>query len=290
MRTDRLLALVYVLLAARLLAGSRVSAAAPDGSLLYTKYCASCHGANGRGDGPDAVIFSRPPRDLRSGFLDRYPTEELVQRIREGKPLELALDLPALRARAADVEAVVAHMKRLPAVNWKLVEPGRDLYAARCALCHGAFGKPGAALPEGVRTPRDLSDPGVQRSIDDRELVVLVRHGRQGMPALTPRLPEAAGPPLMAFVRLLSPGFTVYDTYCASCHGDDGRGVHANAPDIHPPQVVFDRAYFARRDPEELRGSVWHMIGEQQPKMPHYRWALDRAQAGAIVEYLKHGQ
>ena len=286
MRTIRLAAVAGILL----LALSRALAVAPDGSRLYAKYCANCHGANGRGDGPDAAAFSRPPRDLRAGFLDRYSTEELVQRVREGKPLELALDLPALRTRAADVEAVVAYLKRLPAINWELVEPGHDLYAARCALCHGPFGKPGAALPEGVRAPRDLSDPHVQRSLDDQELVVLVRHGRQGMPGLTPRIPEAAGPPLVAFVRLLSPGFTLYDTYCANCHGDDGRGVHPNAEAIHPPKVVFDRAYFARHDPEELRGSVWHMIGEQQPKMPHYRWAIDAAQARAIIEYLKHGQ
>ncbi len=290
MRTGRLVALVCVLLAAQLFAGGRARAAAADGNRLYRRYCANCHGADGRGDGPDAAIFSRPPRDLRSGFLNRYPTEELVQRVREGKPLELAFDLPALRARAGEVEAVVAYLKHLPAVNWKLAAPGRDLYATRCALCHGAFGKPGAAQPAGVRTPRDLSDPAVQRSLSDRELVVLVRHGREGMPALIPRVPESAGPSLVAFVRLLSPGFVIYDTYCANCHGDDGRGVHTNGRELQAPKVVFDGAYFARRDPEELRGSVWHMIGEQQPKMPHHRWALDEAQARAIIEYLKHGQ
>ena len=268
--------------------GARAHTAEPDGGHLYREYCANCHGVNGRGDGPDATIFSHPPRDLHEEFLDKYPTEDLVRRVREGKPLELALDLPALRARATEVEAVVAHLKRLPSIKWKLVESGRDLYATRCAVCHGPFGKPAAALPEGVRAPRDLSDPNVQRSVSDQELVILVRHGRQGMPALTPRIPETAGPPLVAFVRVLSPGFTLYDTFCANCHGDDGRGTQPNAEAIHSPQVVFDRAYFARRDPEALRAAVWHMIGEEQPKMPHYRWALDPTQAGAIIEYLKH--
>ena len=31
---------------------------------VYLRYCASCHGAEGRGDGPVAASLSRPPSDL----------------------------------------------------------------------------------------------------------------------------------------------------------------------------------------------------------------------------------
>lgn len=36
----------------------------PDGSALYTTYCASCHGRTGRGDGPVAEFLKVPPSDL----------------------------------------------------------------------------------------------------------------------------------------------------------------------------------------------------------------------------------
>jgi mono/diheme cytochrome c family protein len=34
------------------------------GKKLYTQYCAACHGANARGDGPAASMLKTPPADL----------------------------------------------------------------------------------------------------------------------------------------------------------------------------------------------------------------------------------
>jgi len=277
-----------------LLATTAVPAAAqarngalPDGGHLYREYCASCHGLAGRGDGPDAAIFVARPRNLREGFLQRYKTEDLVRRVREGRPLELALDLPALRAHATDVEAVVAYLRRLPTIDWRRLGRAEAAYVDRCALCHGLYGRPGAELPPGVRAPRDLSDPAFQRSIKDEELSTLVRHGRKGMPALTPRVTETDAQALTRFVRVLSPGFELYSRYCAACHGDDGRGEDGLAETLSRPSVVFDEAYFVRRDPERLRASVWHMLAEEKPVMPHYRHILNDTKARAIIEYLK---
>ncbi len=261
--------------------------AVPSGRRLYREYCSSCHGIAGKGDGPDATIFVARPRNLREGFLKRYKTDELVRRLREGQPLELALDLPALRARALEVEALVSYMKRMPEVNWELAARGQDVFLDRCVECHGTYGRPGPRLPAGVRQPPDLSDPRYQSGVSDADLVGLVRHGRKGMPALTPRVSADDAGALAAFVRLLSPGFELYATYCTVCHGEDGRGPGQLAEKIRQPTVVFDRAYFSRRDPEELRAEVWHMVREEKPAMPHFRTLLDNLQARAIVEYLK---
>jgi mono/diheme cytochrome c family protein len=35
-----------------------------SGAVLYRQYCASCHGVDGRGDGPAAAALSPPPTDL----------------------------------------------------------------------------------------------------------------------------------------------------------------------------------------------------------------------------------
>ncbi|HEY2388912.1 MAG TPA: HAD-IC family P-type ATPase [Candidatus Binatia bacterium] len=54
-----------MLVVAALLAGTVARAAEPvSGELLYRRYCASCHGIDGRGDGPVAPVLTIPPTDL----------------------------------------------------------------------------------------------------------------------------------------------------------------------------------------------------------------------------------
>jgi mono/diheme cytochrome c family protein len=56
---------VIYCLAAVLAAPHRYAHAAEDtGAALYRRYCASCHGTTGRGDGPVASSLSNPPTDL----------------------------------------------------------------------------------------------------------------------------------------------------------------------------------------------------------------------------------
>ena len=259
----------------------------PDGATLYGVHCERCHGVTGRGDGPDAPVFTTPPRNLRDGVLGRYSTEDLARRVRTGAPLELALDLPALKARAGDVEALAAHVRRLPTVEWRRAELGQLVYIDRCELCHGPEGKPDPTAPRIGRPPRDLSDPSFQRDTTDQQLARAAVHGRRGMPALEPPVLKAEVAPLVAFLRLLSPGFVLYERYCAACHGDDGRGTSDVGSELRRPSVVFDAAYFRRRDPEQLRAAIWHMLAEERPAMPHLRARLTDAEARAIIDWLK---
>ncbi len=262
-------------------------AAEPDGQVLYTRWCEGCHGVTGRGDGPDATLFASRPRDLQSGVLARYSIDDLVRRIRTGVPLELALDVSALRARAGEVEALAAHLERLPSVDWRRVEEGQAVYLDRCELCHGRYGAPELTLPPGARQPRDLADPALQASLTQRELATIVREGRRGMPAVDPPVDTRELAELLAFVRLMSPGWELYDRHCAACHGDDGRGTGSFAEETERPTVVFDQAYFRRRDPEQVRTAVWHMLATQRPTMPHFRRVLTDREARAVVTYLK---
>jgi mono/diheme cytochrome c family protein len=233
-------------------------------------------------------MFVRRPRDLRDGVLERYPVGDLVRSVRDGKPLALELDRKALEERADEVEALVAHMRRLPSIDWDLVDRGEDIWVARCEPCHGRAGRPGETLPPGVQSrPRDLSDPAFQRGVGDGELADLVRHGRRGMPAI-PALTRSDDDvrALVAWVRVLSPGFVLYGRYCASCHGDDGRADDIVDPGA-APTIVFDRAYLARQDAETLRRHVWHMLARQRPAMPHLRQRLSEAEVRAILDYVK---
>jgi mono/diheme cytochrome c family protein len=256
---------------------------------VYRLQCASCHGDTGRGDGPAAADFDPRPPDLRGGFMQQHPADELVSVVRDGRDAALSFDMAALRAHAEEVEQLAAYVRMLPDLDWPVLRRGAGLFADRCAECHGPWGRPGPRLPAGVRAPRDLSD-GAVRGVREKELIASVRHGRHGMPALTPRVRADEAQALAAYVRLFAPGFTVYVRYCASCHGDDGRPPARLPGGMPPPAVRFDRAYFAQRDPERLRADLWHMAAQHKPTMPHFRDTLGEAEVRAALEYLKHLQ
>ena len=88
-------------------------------------------------------------------------------------------------------------------------------------------------------------------------------------------------------MRLLSPGFTTYSQYCATCHGDHGIPAGSFGESFALPTAIFDRAYFAHHDAEEFHRRAWHMLDEHRPAMPHWRGTLSEAEAAAIVEWLK---
>jgi mono/diheme cytochrome c family protein len=272
------------------LAGAPLAAEpGPDGAELYFRHCASCHGIGGHGDGPDANLFLPGPRNLREGFLAEREPSELVRLILDGARRPLALDPQALRARLGDTEAIVTHIETIPDVNWRLVARGQDLYLDRCKACHGSFGRPpwdDASRP----APRDLSTRAFQQSVRDDELIRAVRHGKPNMPAIPTVRSDADARALVAFVRILSPGFEAYSRHCASCHGDDGRPQREFVAARQRPTVAFDRAWLARRDPTQLRAAASHMLEERQPGMPHFRTTLGEPEVRAIVEYLRNTQ
>lgn len=58
------------------------AAAIAQGRVLYQKYCASCHGLKGEGDGPMARVLTTPPANLRQ-LSERYgnplPAEQIAR-------------------------------------------------------------------------------------------------------------------------------------------------------------------------------------------------------------------
>jgi mono/diheme cytochrome c family protein len=258
----------------------------PDGEALFVLHCADCHGRTGRGDGPDAFLFTPPPRNLRKDFLEDHDTQRLVRRILDGAALQLPFDPKALRAHANDTEAIVAHLHVIPQQDWRLIALGQRLYLTRCQACHGVFGRaaPGTAGSAG-RMPPDLSTTAAKFR-READLLAAVRHDRPGMTRIPPLPDESDARALVAFVRVFSPGFSAYSRYCAVCHGDDGHPAHVVEP-ARRPRVVFDAQYLKGRDPEALRVAVWHMLEDSKLMMPHFRGALSESGARAIIEYLR---
>jgi mono/diheme cytochrome c family protein len=55
------------------------------GKLIYDTYCVTCHGPNGKGDGPAAASLPKKPADHSNGnYMNPLPNAELYKAVREG--------------------------------------------------------------------------------------------------------------------------------------------------------------------------------------------------------------
>lgn len=261
-----------------------------NGARFYRRDCARCHGPHGRGDGPDATIFPDRPRNLRADFLTKYSNAELIRRIRRGSPLQLAVAPEALKARQHEVAVLGAYLRRLPTVDWRPLQLGQDLYVLHCASCHGVYGQPtsSAGSAGGDRPPpHDLSDAAFQRETPDDRLRALVLDGHGGRRDAPPKLGVQDAAAVVAYLRLLSPGYEIYSRFCANCHGDDGRGSLYFAEMTPRPSIVFDASYFARHDEAYVDDRIWHMVAEKKPHMPHLKHEVSETAAHDIIDFLK---
>lgn len=64
---------------------SRVGQEHP-GQATYRQYCAPCHGAKGKGDGPAAVAFNPPPADFTNPeSIPKLTDEQVMEVITKGR-------------------------------------------------------------------------------------------------------------------------------------------------------------------------------------------------------------
>jgi len=166
--------------------GTGTPAGAQPAKRLYDRYCALCHGDEGRGNGAAAPSMTQRPRDFTRGEY-KYkstaagspPTDaDLRQVIAQGLH---ASAMPAFGdlLRADEIDQMVAYLKSMspvfkaepralpiparPAVTSAGVARGERLYRSEgCAGCHGADLRGGKATTTQPATPglaRDLTAP-----------------------------------------------------------------------------------------------------------------------------------
>ncbi len=192
--------LAAALLLGLLLLAAGAASAQPDA--LYARHCVTCHGSEGRGDGPAAGLLSPRPRDFTAGVYKfrstptgTLPTvEDLARTIRVGLP---GTSMPGFEGliSAEDVEALARRllewaprtvptapsmaMGLSPAHSLVHVQRGRELYAALgCAGCHGGNGQAAEWRPEregpGLPSPpADLTQPWSFRGGGERAAIAL---------------------------------------------------------------------------------------------------------------------
>jgi mono/diheme cytochrome c family protein len=94
-----------------------------DGKVLYTRFCAPCHGEGGAGDGLVAPKF-KGVANLTSAAIKAKPEGHIYQVITKGK------------GRMMPHNTQVNPLKR----NDAILEDGKVLYERFCAHCHGTGG------------------------------------------------------------------------------------------------------------------------------------------------------
>jgi cytochrome c oxidase cbb3-type subunit 3 len=91
--------------------------AAADGPALYARYCATCHGAQGGGDGPNARNLPvRPARHADAEYMSRRSDDRLFDAIYAGGyPLGRSVTMPAYgeTLTRAEVWSLVRHLRAL---------------------------------------------------------------------------------------------------------------------------------------------------------------------------------
>jgi mono/diheme cytochrome c family protein len=175
-----------------------------------------------------------------------------------------------------------------PAPGSQVVRPDQvtsfaALYGANCAGCHGAEGRRELA--------QSLRDPLYLAIADDATIRGVVRNGIRG--TAMPAFAQSAGGMLTEeqidaivtgirtnwarpdVVRGLTPppyaaqvpgdaehGAEVFATYCASCHGADGRGAEWGSS-------IVDGSFLALTSDQSLRTTV--IVGRPQLGAPNWR-------------------
>lgn len=83
-----------------------------EGRAIYERHCADCHGAEGRGDGKQAISLSPRPGNLISAQTSAKSDQDLLKIIANGRPRTA---MTGWRERLSDEEqrAVLAYIRSL---------------------------------------------------------------------------------------------------------------------------------------------------------------------------------
>jgi mono/diheme cytochrome c family protein len=140
----------------------------------FSLYCAPCHGAGGRGDGPVASALRARPADLTTlaqrsgGAFPRDRVRDFVtgtgRQLAAHGTTEMPVWGPMFRAFEADarvrerIENLLAYVESLQLPSTGPDDVGSRLFRTHCASCHGATGRGNGPLADQMRrTPPDLT-------------------------------------------------------------------------------------------------------------------------------------
>lgn len=191
-----------------------VAGDASRGLAVYRMACASCHGLEGKGDGPAMANLLPVATDLTAG---RFAPASIARAVTHGIP---GTSMPGFPSLTPDMTRnVVAYTAQLGGGGGGAGESppadtgdAKTLYATACASCHGSNGSgDGFNAPTVPRAPTNfhLRQPSLDRALK------VISDGAPGtpMPSWKAKLSEPQRRQLAAYVR------TFYDEAASGAAG-----------------------------------------------------------------------
>lgn len=193
-----------------------------EGKEIFNRYCIACHGADGKGNGPEAYRLETKPTDFTSGNIKFKSTpygtlpleNDIVTTLRLG--VRTTAMLPQLQLSDEQMHAVAAYvmsfmpkdqgigipieMAKAPPVSNSLLETGKKLFETDCAVCHGKGGEGDGPASKNLTDylgrpirPANLTVRPLKRANTPRRMYLIISTGLEGTPmptfrqALTPK-------------------------------------------------------------------------------------------------------
>ncbi|MGO8792948.1 MAG: DUF5777 family beta-barrel protein [Terriglobia bacterium] len=140
-------------------------------------------------------------KSLGVQFIPGSSSTVLIER--DGKTYVVDLGTQTIQEKESPSSGeTVAHLESAHSAS-QGVQSGAQIFADKCAACHGAEGKGGGPM----KTP-DFTSPAVQAALSDASVTKTIRNGKTGtaMPAWSGKLSEVEINAVAAFVRSLGQG------------------------------------------------------------------------------------
>jgi cytochrome c553 len=110
-----------------------------DGNALYDRYCQTCHGEVGEGDGPAVKVLPNPPIYLKDSSVLKN-LDDFKKYLKENKPIKAIKEITHYTQKISKTELTKLIYYFLELKKLKPGQPPRYVnitYSTSCMFCHG---------------------------------------------------------------------------------------------------------------------------------------------------------